>query len=165
MPMMNPEPRPEHRWLHRMVGEWRATMECPGGPGQPASKAESVEGVRSLGGLWVVAEGRGEMPGGGGPATTILTLGYDPQKARFVGTFVGSMMTVLWVYEGTLDAAGTVLTLDTVGPDFAAEGRMARYQDVIAFEGDDHRVMTSRMLGEDGAWHQVMRAEYRRVRG
>lgn len=160
--MMNPEPRPEHRWLDRMVGEWRAEAECAMGPGQPSAKVEALESVRSVGGLWVVAEGRGEMPGGSGPSTTVMTLGYDPQKARFVGTFIGSMMTVLWVYEGTLDAAGRVLTLDTVGPDFAAPGRMARYQDVIEFEGDHHRAMTSRMLGEDGAWHEVMRAQYRR---
>ena len=65
--MMNPEPRPEHRWLHRMVGEWRATMECPGGPGQPASKAESVEGVRSLGGLWSWRRAAARCPAAAAP--------------------------------------------------------------------------------------------------
>ena len=39
----------------------------------------------------------------GGPATMIMTLGYDPAKKRFVGTFIGSMMTNLWVYEGELE--------------------------------------------------------------
>ena len=34
----------------------------------------------------------------------IMTLGYDPQKKRFVGTLIGSMMTHLWVYDGALDA-------------------------------------------------------------
>ena len=29
-----------------------------------------------------------EMPGGGGPVTSLMTLGYDPQRKRFVGTFV-----------------------------------------------------------------------------
>jgi hypothetical protein len=32
---------------------------------------------------------------------------------RFVGTFVGSTMTHLWVNEGVLEAAGRALTLDT----------------------------------------------------
>jgi hypothetical protein len=41
-----------------------------------------------------------------GPATTMMTLGYDPPKRRFVGTFNDSMMTHLWVYDGALDAAG-----------------------------------------------------------
>ena len=44
------------------------------------------------------------MPGGG-TATTMMTLGDDPQKKRFVGTWVGSMMTYLSVYDGELDAA------------------------------------------------------------
>src|SRR5688572_31098773 len=45
--------------------------------------------LRSLGGLWTVGEGSGDMPGGG-TAKTIMTLGYDPQKKRFVGTFIRS---------------------------------------------------------------------------
>ena len=56
------------------------------------------------------------MPGCG-PSTTIMTLGYDPQKERFVGTFVASMMTHMWHYNGSLDAAEKVLTLDTEGPE------------------------------------------------
>jgi Protein of unknown function (DUF1579) len=40
--------------------------------------------VRSLGGLWILAEGQGEMPGCGA-ATTVLTLGYDPQKQAVRG--------------------------------------------------------------------------------
>jgi hypothetical protein len=102
------------------------------------------------------------MPGGG-TAKTIMTLGYDPQKQRFVGTFIGSMMTYLWVYEGSLDAAGKVLTLDAEGPSFApgAQG-MAKYKDAIEFLTDDHRTLTSRMLGPDGQWQEFMTAHYRR---
>ena len=53
----------------------------------------------------------------------IMTLGYDPQKKRYVGTWIGSMMTHLWVYDGALDAAGKVLTLDAEGPAWPATGR------------------------------------------
>jgi hypothetical protein len=98
----------------------------------------------------------------GGVSTTLATLGYDPQKQRYVGTFIGSMMTHLWVYDGTLDAAGRVLTLDTEGPDFSAEGKMAKYKDVIEFKSDDHRELTSHMLGDDGQWHGFMTGHYRR---
>lgn len=161
---MQAEPQKEHEWLRKFVGEWTCEAECAMGPGQPPSKTRGSESVRSLGGLWVVAEGEGEMPDDGGAATMILTLGYDPRKRRFVGTWVGSMMTHLWVYEGGLDATGRVLTLDTEGPDFAADGggRIAKYQDVIEFRDDDHRVLTSRMLGEDGRWQEFMTAHYRR---
>ena len=156
---MKMEPQKEHQWLQRLVGEWTAEGEATMGPGQPPTKWKSTETVRSLGGLWIVAEGQGEMPDGGA-ATTMMTLGYDPQKKRYVGTFVGSMMTSLWVYEGELDTAGTVLTLNTEGPNMAAEGKMAKYKDITEFRSDDHRLFMSEMLGDDGQWHRFMTADY-----
>jgi Protein of unknown function (DUF1579) len=41
---------------------------------------------------------------------------------------------------------------------------MAQYKDVIEFTSDDHRVLTSHMLGEDGEWHEFMVAHYRRMK-
>jgi Protein of unknown function (DUF1579) len=154
-------PRPEHQWLQNLVGEWTyettATME----PGQPPTKFGGSESVRSLGGLWTVAEGQGEMPGGGS-MTSIMTLGYDAQSKRYVGTWIGSVMPYLWVYDGALDSSGKVLTLSADGPDMSVEGKMANYQDVIEFKDDNHRVLTSRTLGEDGTWNEFMRVDYRR---
>ena len=103
------------------------------------------------------------MPGCGA-ATTIMTLGYDPLKNCYVGTFIGSMMTFLWIYDGGLDAAGTVLTLDAEGPNFTVPGTMAKYQDMIEFKSDDHRVVSSQALGDDGKWHPFMTANYRRTK-
>jgi hypothetical protein len=160
---MQPDPQKEHHWLQKLVGEWAYEHQCSMGPDQPPAKCTGTETVRSIGGLWVVCEGRGDMPGGG-TATTLMTLGYDPAKKRYVGTFLGSMMTHLWLYDGSLDPAGKVLTLDTEGPSFAAEGKMTRYQDVIAFQSDDHRTLSSRMLGDDGKWHSFMTANYRRTK-
>ncbi|MGH8495895.1 MAG: DUF1579 domain-containing protein [Gammaproteobacteria bacterium] len=158
---MKAEPQKEHHWLQRLVGEWAYEIECSMGPGQPPFKSAGSETVRSLGGLWMVAEGQGEMPDGGA-ATTIMTLGYDPRKQRFTGTFIASMMTHLWVYDGALDAAGKVLTLDAEGPNFTADGKMTKFQDAIELRSDDHRVLTSRMLGDDGEWQEFVTAHYRR---
>jgi len=160
---MQIEPQQEHQWLQQLVGEWTYEAEATMVPGQPPSKFEGSESVRSLGGLWVLAEGQGEMPGCGA-VTTMLTLGYDPQKKRYLGTWIGSMMSHLWVYDGALDAAEKVLTLDAEGPDMAGTGKMAKYQDVVEFESDDHRVLTSHALGDDGKWHRFMTAHYRRTR-
>jgi hypothetical protein len=97
-----------------------------------------------------------------GAATTLMTLGYDPQKKQYVGTWVGSMMTHLWIYEGSLDEEEKILTLNTEGPSFSAEGKLGKFRDVIEIKSDDHRVLTSHMLGDDGTWHQFMTANYRR---
>lgn len=160
---MKAEPQKEHAWLERLVGEWEGEIEASMGPGQPPMKHRSKESVRSLGGVWVLCEGRSEMPGGG-TGTTLMTLGYDPARKRYVGTFVGSMMTNMWVYDGAMGAAGSVLTLDTEGPSFTAEGKTAKYQDIIEIKDDDHRVLSSRFLGDDGQWHHFMTANYRRVK-
>ena len=104
-------PQQEHQWLQQLVGEWTYVADVTMEPGKSPETFNGTESVRSLGGLWILAEGQGEMLGCG-VATTLLTLGYDPQKQRYVGTWIGSMMTHLWVYDGAMDAAGRLLTLD-----------------------------------------------------
>ncbi|MCU0913105.1 MAG: DUF1579 domain-containing protein [Planctomycetes bacterium] len=146
---MKAEPQREHRWLEQLVGEWTFEGKAIVAPGKPREKFQGIENVRSLGGLWIVAEGEGEMPEGG-PATMILTLGYSPQRKRFVGTFTMSIMNHLWVYDGGLDAAEKVLTLNTEGPDMSAEGKIAKFKDVIEFKTADHRTLRSHILGDDG---------------
>ena len=156
-----PEPQQEHKWLQRLVGEWSYEHECSMGPDQPPMKATGTESVRSLGGLWTVGEGQGKMPDGD-PHTTIMTLGYDPQAKRFVGTFIASMMTHLWIYNGTLDTAGKVLTLDTEGPDFSGGPDLIPYQDIIEFVDENHRMLSSQLRGPDGKWNTFMTAHYYR---
>jgi Protein of unknown function (DUF1579) len=155
---MYTEPQKEHQWLDRFIGEWITESECSMGPDQPPAKTKGTEVVRSLGGLWIVAEGEGDMPDGN-PGQTLMTLGFDSQSDRYVGTFIGSMMTHLWVYNGSLDADGKILTLDTEGPNFT-QNSITRYKDIIEFVSNDHRVMTSQILGDDGNWLQFMTAHY-----
>jgi len=160
-PMMKAEPQKEHQWLHKLVGEWTYETEAPPQPGQQPRKITGTDTVRSLGELWVLAEGQGEMPGGG-PATTLMTLGYDTQTKRYVGTWIGSMMTYLWVYDGELDAAQGVLTLNSEGPSTAGDGTITKYKDLIQLKSDDHRVLTARVLAADGTWQPLMTVDYRR---
>lgn len=159
---MQSQPQNEHHWLHQLVGEWTYEHECSMGPDQPPAKMTGTDTVRSLGGIWVLCEGKGEMPGGG-TALSVMTLGYDPAKKCFVGTFVASMMTHLWLYEnGNLDAAGKVLTLDAKGPSFADPAKMIRYQDIIELISPNDRTLSSQTLGDDGKWQRFMTAHYRR---
>ena len=158
--MNKPEPQKEHQWLSRMVGEWTMDGEAMMNPGQPNVSFKGTERIRPMGDVWIVAEGEGEMPGSADTSTSLMVLGYDPQKQRFVGSFSGSMMTNLWIYEGTLD--GDVLKLDTEGPGM--DGAMAKYQDRIEFKSDDERVMTSQIQAADGSWKQIMSMTLRRTK-
>ncbi len=160
--MMNTEPTPQHRWLEQLVGDWSYEHEAACAPGATPEVFKGSESVRAIGGYWIVCEGRGEMPGGGA-ATMLMTLGYDEAAARYTGTWVGSMMSHLWIYTGgVLDAAGKVLTLESRGPSFAGDGGLATYRDVIEIKSPDHRMLTSHVLGDNGEWTQFMTANYRR---
>lgn len=158
--MHPPAPESEHLWLAKLAGTWEFENVCSMGPDQPDMKSSGTETVRMLGDFWAICEMSGQMPGGN-PHTMIMTLGYDPAKKKFVGTFVGSMMTNLWIYEGTLDSSGKVLTLDTRGPSMTGEGT-ANYQDIIEFTSDNTRSLSSQIQMPDGSWNRFMTQKYRR---
>jgi hypothetical protein len=159
--MQLPEPQAEHRWLAQLAGEWDFENESSMGPDQPPMKFKGSESVRMLGDLWAMCEGRGEMPGGG-TGQMIITLGYDATKKKFVGTFVGSMMHYMWLYEGSLDSTGKILQLDTTGPNMSGDGSMVQYQDLIEIVNDNERTLSSQTLGPDGKWVRFMTQHYRR---
>lgn len=160
--MQTPEPQKEHHWLRRLVGEWTFEHECRMGPDQPPMKSTGRQTVRALGELWIVIDIEGTAPDGQ-VVRSIIQLGYDSKKQKFVGSFIASCMDMLWPYCGTLDAAEKVLTLDSEGPSFSGEGT-AQYQDIIGLIDDDHHTFSSQCQGPDGQWVQFMHGHYHRVR-
>jgi len=159
--MMEVTKTQEHAWLQKMIGEWKGEGEASMGPGQPPMKWTVDETVRGIGDVWVQGESTGTMPDGS-PSVMIITLGYNPDTRRFTGTFIGSMMTHLWIYDGELDASGKVLTLSAEGPSMAGDGKMIQYQDIVEVIDDDHRTLSSQMQMPDGSWYKFMTSNYRR---
>ncbi|HLI29415.1 MAG TPA: DUF1579 domain-containing protein [Chloroflexota bacterium] len=156
------QPQPQHQWLQQLVGEWTFAGQAAAAPGEAPAPFQGTERVRALGGLWVLIEG--EMPAGDTPVQWLMTLGYNIQQQRYVGTWLGSMETHLWVYAGALDAAQRVLTLEAEGPRMT-DGQLARFRDVIEIQSADRRTLTSYILGDDGQWHQIVSITYRRQAG
>jgi hypothetical protein len=156
------EPKKEHHWLRRLVGEWTYETEMGEPGGTSAEKFLGTERVRAIGEIWIVAESEGSTPGGV-VGTSVVTLGFNPQTGRFVSTFLSSMMTHLWVCDGELDADERVLTLSAEGPSFETEGKTAQYRDVIEIHSDDYRTLKAYVLGEDGEWNWMMESHYRRT--
>lgn len=152
----------QHQWLKQLIGKWTFESECVMGPEQPPSRSGGSETVRAIGDLWVVCDGAGEMPGGGS-CTTQMTLGFDPRLRRYVGTWIGSMMDLLWQYQGDLDAGGGILTLNAQGPSFSGDGSVVSYQDIIEIVSADHRMLRSQVQQADGSWQHFMTANYHRV--
>lgn len=161
---MQCEPQKEHAWLANLVGDWAITSECAMGPDQPTQTVKGRESVRLLGGMWAIGEGEMEMPGHAQPGKTMITIGFDPSAGGYVGTWIGSMMSKLWVYKGEMDAAGKTLALHAEGPSFTDPNKTAKYKDVIELVDKDLRRFSSHLQGDDGKWVQFMKAEYRRVK-
>lgn len=152
----------EHRWLQQMIGDWAVETECAMGPGQPPFRGQGIERVRAHGPYWTIIEGTGEMPGGDGDCSYVVTLGYDAAKARFVGTWVGTPVPMLWVYQGTLDAARRVLTLGCEGPSMSGDGSVVPYEDIHEVIDAGRREMRARCRDKDGTWQQFMTVRMRR---
>jgi len=111
----------------------------------------------------VLCEGKGDTPGG--TAESLMTLGYDIGEKRFVGTFIASMMSFIWIYDtGMLDPTGKMLMLDCDGPSMKGDGSLVRYRDIIEFKSDDHRLLRAQVRNDDGEWEEFMESSYRRVK-
>lgn len=155
-----PTPVKEHAWLDRFVGEWTTEAECELEPGKPKVKYVGKETAKSLGGFFVVVEGDSDL--GGVEVKSVLTLGYDPQKKKYVGTWVDSCTGHLWTYEGEVDASGEKIELYTEGPSMIEPGKTAKYKESTEFKSKDHRVFTSSIQRADGGWTQMLSIEAKR---
>ena len=155
-----PQPTKEHQLLQKFVGEWESTAEGKMGPDQPVMTCKGTATSRMLGGFWLVTENDNEMMGM--KIVAVQTIGYDPAKKKYIGTWVDSMINHMWEYEGTVDAAGKKLTLEAEGPNFVAAGKTAKFRDAYEFKSPDHIEVTSSMQGEDGKWVEFMTGQLRR---
>jgi hypothetical protein len=159
--MQIPEPTPEHQYLLQLVGEWNLETECVMGPDQPPSKSVGTQSTRALGSLWTLGEM--ETPGPDGASMkSLMSLGFDPARGKFVGSFIASCVTYHWLYEGSLDADRRVLTLEAEGPGFTGDGSMAKYQDIIEVIDQDNYLFSSQYQAGDGQWVKFMNGKHTR---
>lgn len=160
MPFLPPPPGEQHAWLDQLVGTWTIESEMSP-PGAEPIKGAGTETVRSHGGRWILGEMSTEIPGMGA-MTAVITLGYDPEAGTYQGTWIDSVTDHLWIYEGTLDPTGKILTLEAEGPNMMdPEGGKALYRDVIEIKSESHRTLSS-FARVDGKWVQFGTANYRR---
>jgi hypothetical protein len=155
-PEPTPAPAKDHEWLKQLVGEWDIQFKMY----MPRAEAAGTDSVRALGDHWVVAETKTTMMGA--PYSGILSLGYNPLKKHFNGTWIDSFGGHLWVYKGTLNDAGDTLTLETEGPSIQGPDKTARYKEVIQITGEDSRTFTSSIETDDGTWMKLLTIEYHR---
>lgn len=148
----------EHRWLQKLAGSWSFEGQCQTPEGTTKQKGTQI--IRPFGDYWVLAEGVTETDGG--PMKSIITLGFDPEKKKFVGSFIATMMTHFWIYEGELDAAKNVLPLRSQGPRFDGKPGYAWYEDTIKVVSPNEYLFSGRVQGDDGKWTEFIETTYTR---
>lgn len=151
---------PEHDLLKRFVGSWVSESECSTGPDSEPMNNQGEVTSRMLGERWVINEMT--IQAGGTEVVGVQTIGYDPAKDKYVGTWVDSMQNHLWVYEGSYDEATKTLTLEAMGPNLMAGGGLIPFRDTYRFVSDDLIESRSEARDDDGEWVTFMTGTMRR---
>lgn len=154
-------PTPAHKWLNQLVGEWKteSTAQSPDGE---TFKCEGTATATSLGGFWVIITIDNQMDG-----TTmrgVMTVGYNPKSKKYIGTWVDSMTSYLWKYEGTRDESGKILPLEAAGPNMLVpdSDKLLKYRDTIEIKSPDHFVLVGSVEAEPGNWVTFMKMNFKR---
>lgn len=158
--VQGPKPAKEHEYLKQFEGKWEAVSRFMMEPGKPAVESKGTEtGTMTCNGLWLVFEYRGEMMGQ--TFTGHGTMGYDLQKKKFVGSWIDSMATGLFIAEGTSDEKGTVFTMVMEGTD-PMTGKTLKMKQVSVIKDKDTKTLTFSMPGPDGKDMMIGTIEYKR---
>ena len=157
-----PQPTEAHQWLKQFAGEWTTTSQAAMEPNQSPMECTGRMTSRMVGDFWVVSELSGDM--GSMSFAGLQTIGYDPKKQKYVGTWVDSATDHLWHYEGTVDETGKKILLEAEGPNLMTDGQMTLFRDAYEFKTPDHIIATSSAQDENGNWVEFMTGDYRRVK-
>ena len=144
-------------FLEQFEGAWSTTAKGDDGE----ASGGSLVHCKPVGRMWMVMEHSGMM--GGTKFSAIQTLGYDAEKKRFFGSWVDSMMSFTWQYEGVLDESGKKIILNATGPDMTDPKKVRDYRDAYEFVSDNEVTATSQIKNDAGEWETMMQATMKRV--
>ena len=153
-----PQPTAEHEILAQDKGTWTAKVKmwAEGPEGEPLVSEAKEENVM-LGGFWLISTFEGELAGM--PFTGKGMFGYDPEKKKYVGTWIDSMTPTSMSMVGTYDASTRTFTYMTSGSD--GEGNDYKGKIVTKMKDDDHKTMAM-YVDMDGTMVKQMVIEYSR---
>jgi hypothetical protein len=159
MPEM-PKPEKEHEFLKKFEGTWESVNQMRMAGDQKWMESKSADTSRMIGDFWLITESKGDMMPGM-PFEGLGSTGYDKYKKKYVSTWVDSINPTLNVGEGTLDAAGKVMTTTMQGTD-CESGKPCTMRMTQEFKDNDTLVWSMYMKGKDGQEFEAMKAVSKR---
>jgi hypothetical protein len=146
------KPGPEHEMLKKFEGQWDAAVSFTGGE----SKATATYKL-GLGGFWLLLNFKGEF--GGAPFEGRGVMGYDPNKKKYVSTWIDSGEPFLTMTEGRFDKEGKTFT--ETGESVGMDGKPQKIKSVYEFKDKDSFVFTMYKVA-DGKDEQLLKITYTR---
>jgi hypothetical protein len=149
-----PKPGPEHMHLAKAEGVWDAVVESHGS--EPAKGTSTMKTV--LGGFWVAEHFQCDW--GGTKFEGHGMTGYDPQKRKYVTTWVDNMSPALSVFEGTYD--DKTRTLNMTGDSYDHAGNRVKARTATIHKDANTVVFEMYQTGADNQEAKVMSITYTR---
>ncbi len=154
-----PKPTKQHEMLKKDVGKWTAEMKMYMAADAPPMVMPCTEVNAMLeNDLWLLSEFES------GPFKGRGQFGYDPNKKKFVGTWIDNMNAEMGVMEGDYNEATDELVMYSTmyNPQTQANEKT---KSVTKYDGDDAKHFTMyRQDAKAGDWVKSFEISYKRVK-
>ena len=152
-----PEVTEHHKVLHKDLGTWKGTMKIfVPGTDKPMEMPITEKNTKFGDGLWVMTEFDG------GPFQGRGTMGYDPHKKQYVGTWLDNMSPVLMTMTGDYDEKTGALTTmsETIDPHMNKK-KFTKSVSKHNEDGSRHFEMYER-ADKDAEWRKSFEISYQK---
>ena len=133
-----PQPTREHELLKEHVGSWKVACSYFLDPSRPPMKVSATEEIEMLGRFWTRTHFRAEMAGF--VLEGSASVGFDPQRGKWISTWIDTASPGLLVFEGDLDESAGTLEMTGSGPS-PIDGETTSYRTVETVLGPDERTL------------------------
>ncbi|MBT8395955.1 MAG: DUF1579 domain-containing protein [Gemmatimonadetes bacterium] len=133
-----PQPTREHKLLKEHIGTWKVACTFFIDPTKPPMEAEGIETIEMLGPFWTRSLFKADL--GGFMIEGSATVGFDPEKGKWVSTWIDNGMPYLFYFEGDLDESVGTLEMKGKGPS-PVDGSTTTYRTVETVLGPDERTV------------------------
>jgi hypothetical protein len=144
--------------LKKEAGVWDCEVRFYPDPNGQPTLSKAVETNTMVGDVWMVSDFKGEMAGAAFHGSS--QMGYDPQKKKYIGSWIDSAGPYPTAMEGTYDSAKKTLTIVGIGKD--PTGTEMKMKLVTVYKEKDTRTMSMFIESPSGEWMRMMEVDYQR---
>ena len=144
--------------MKRDVGAWNIVIKMFVDPSGKPAVGKGVETNFMLGDLWLIGRVKGDIMGGSFEG--LRQTGFDPEKKKFVASWVDSKTPYSTHMEGDWDEKTQTMTL--IGTDKGPSGNEVKTKMVVTYNKDGSRTFTMYAI-MNGKEMKMMECHYTRV--